>query len=142
MQKNPTWMPVVAAALCRDDGRVLLYRRPEGKRHGSLWEFPGGKVEGGETPVFALIREIKEELNLMLDATSITPFVFAESAAAEGHPAIVILLYKVTRWSGDPVALEGGDWGWFSLEEAEALAKPPLDVDLLAAFRGSAKRSG
>ena len=142
LQKNPTWMPVVAAALCRQDGRLLLYQRPEGKHHAGLWEFPGGKVEASETPVFALIREIKEELGLTLDGASIAPFFFAESVAGDGHPAIVILLYKVTSWGGEPAALEGGDWGWFTLDEAEALEKPPLDVELLAAFRASAKRAG
>lgn len=139
MQNIPTWLPVVAAAILHPDGRVLMNQRPIGKHHGGLWEFPGGKVDDGETPAFALNREIREELGLVLDSDSITPVAFAESVAENDHPAIVIFLYKVTRWSGEPQALEGGDWGWFTFDEADALKKPPLDVKLLASLRACGK---
>ena len=134
MKNNPTWLPVVAAAISRADGRFLLQRRPAGKQHAGLWEFPGGKVETGETPAIALVREIAEELDIVLEPGSLEPLTFAESRAADGSPAIVILLYKAGRWHGEPRPLEGGELGWFSPAEARALAKPPLDVTLLDQF--------
>ena len=132
LENNPTWIPVVAAALFRSDGRVLMHRRPPGKQHGGLWEFPGGKVEKGETPLFALVREIEEELGIVLDPVALEPAGFAQNEAGEGGPAIVILLYSTRAWQGDPAAREGGECGWFTFQEAAALAKPPLDVALLA----------
>jgi 8-oxo-dGTP diphosphatase len=135
----PTWLPVVAAAIIGADGRLLLHRRPAGKRHGGLWEFPGGKVESNEIPALALIRELSEELAIELDPAALEPLAFAESPAEPGIPAIVILLYKVERWRGSPRALEGGEWGWFSLEEARELAKPPLDIMLCDRLEGIAK---
>lgn len=131
VQNNPTWLPVVAAAIEGEGGRVLMYRRPPDKQHGGLWEFPGGKVEPGETPAFSLVREIREELGLEINPASVRPAVFAESGADGAHRAIVIFLYTVPCWQGEPFAHEGGEWGWFSLEEAGALEKPPLDVILL-----------
>jgi 8-oxo-dGTP diphosphatase len=127
-----TPMLVVAAALLGDGGRFLMHRRPEGKAHGGLWEFPGGKVEAAEMPGNALVRELEEELGITCDPVSLTPTGFAEQAAADGHPAIVILLYTLVSWTGDPVALEGGQVGWFTLDEAKGLPKPPLDSVLLA----------
>lgn len=121
---------MVAAALTRADGRLLLHRRPPDKRHGGLWEFPGGKVEAGEIPAVALIRELAEELAITLDPGALQPQAFAESPAESGFSAIVILLYRVTDWRGEPRALEGGEVGWFTPAEARALAKPPLDVML------------
>ncbi|KPL67362.1 hypothetical protein SZ64_04130 [Erythrobacter sp. SG61-1L] len=128
-------MLVVAAAIAGEgvgkDGCVLMHKRPEGKHHGGLWEFPGGKVEAGETPALALIREIEEELGLILDPAGMAPAGFAESIPEGANPAIVILLYTASRWTGEPHAYEGGGWGWFTLDEAKALNKPPLDVVLL-----------
>jgi 8-oxo-dGTP diphosphatase len=134
MKNNPTWMQVVAAAIQRADGRLLLHRRPAGKRHAGLWEFPGGKVEPGEIPAFALIREIEEELGIQLDLELLEPLVFAESRAEADFPAIVILLYRAGGWRGEPQALEGGEVGWFDVGEARKLAKPPLDVALFDSF--------
>ena len=134
LKNNPTWLPVVAAAISRADGRFLLQRRPAGKHHAGLWEFPGGKVETGETPAVALVREIAEELDIVLEPGSLEPLTFAESRAADGSPAIVILLYKAGRGHGEPRPLEGGELGWFSPPEARALAKPPHNVTLLEQF--------
>jgi 8-oxo-dGTP diphosphatase len=134
LKNNPTWLQVVAAAITRPDGRLLLQQRPAGKHHAGLWEFPGGKVESGETPALALVREIAEELGIELEPAALEPLAFAESDAVGNAPAIVILLYRAGHWRGNPQALEGGELRWFSVEEARRLAKPPLDVALLERF--------
>lgn len=128
MKNFPTWLPVVALALQDGAGRWLLHRRPAGKQHGGLWEFPGGKVEAGETPQQALIREIREELGIVVLPNNPQPQCFAQSD--EPNP-IVILLYSCNHWQGEPAALEGGAVGWFTPAEALRLPKPPLDIDLL-----------
>jgi 8-oxo-dGTP diphosphatase len=125
-------MLVVAVALERADGRILMQRRPPGTAHGGLWEFPGGKVEPGETPRAALIREVNEELAITLDPAALAPACFADDATHGGHPAIVILLYTARAWIGEPQAMEGGACGWFARAEIAALAMPPLDYALLA----------
>jgi len=124
------WMPVVAGALRSADGRWLMHQRPAGKHHAGLWEFPGGKVEPDETPVEALVRELCEELGIGCNPAACIPTCFAEATAAQAGRAIVILLYTITRWNGNPAALEGGKIGWFTPDEVRALAKPPLDVIL------------
>jgi 8-oxo-dGTP diphosphatase len=124
------WMAVVAGALHRPDGRWLMHRRPEGKHHAGLWEFPGGKVEADEIPLQSLVRELAEELGITCHAEHCAPCGFAEGVGAEGQPGLVILLYTVGGWDGEPRALEGGAVGWFTPAEVLALAKPPLDVAL------------
>ena len=130
MKENPTFMLVVAGALQRADGRWLMHRRAMGKQHGGLWEFPGGKVEPGETPGIALIRELEEELGIRIELDSNSPACFAESRPQRGESAIVILLYRVAKWHGEPAALEGGGLGWFAPHEISELEKPPLDIEL------------
>nr|WP_202386225.1 (deoxy)nucleoside triphosphate pyrophosphohydrolase [Allopontixanthobacter confluentis] len=130
VEKFPTRIAVVAAALRRCDGLWLMYKRPEGKQHGGLWEFPGGKVEQHENPRSALIREIDEELGLVIDEATLAPSGFAESAVTSAAPQIVISLYTASRWTGSPVCHEGGEYGWFTPREIEMLEKPPLDVVL------------
>jgi 8-oxo-dGTP diphosphatase len=122
------WMAVVAGALMRADGRWLMHRRQEGKQHAGLWEFPGGKVEAHEMPMESLCRELREELGIRCDPAACIPVAFAETAPAVDPVPIVILLYTVVRWTGEPAALEGGEIGWFTPQEVSALAKPPLDV--------------
>ena len=140
LARNPTWLLVVGAALFHPDGRVLMHRRPLDKQHGGLWEFPGGKVEKGENPPFALAREIEEELGLLLDPAALKPAGFAQNLGEGADPGIVILLYTAGSWrGGEPQAREGGEWGWFKLHEAAALAKPPLDVSLLAGLLAGEK---
>ena len=130
MEKIPTWICVVALALHDRDGRWLMQRRPSHKHHGGLWEFPGGKVETGENPRNALIREIREELGLDISSNAITPATFAEETAIEGRNPIVIMLYT-SAWDGRPVAaLEGGETEWYTPEQVALLAKPPLDIEL------------
>lgn len=121
---------MVALALFDDAGRWLMHRRPLEKHHGGLWEFPGGKVEIGESPSFALVREIKEELGLELVPEELEPAGFAQDPPNGAAKQLVILLYK-SKWSGAPVAaLEGGIVGWFSPSELGSLEKPPLDIIL------------
>jgi 8-oxo-dGTP diphosphatase len=130
MAKNPTAMLVVALALRDARGRWLMHRRPPEKQHGGLWEFPGGKVEPGETARAALVREVNEELGLTLDPERLEPASFADGPGVEGQGDIVILLYIAGATAGEPRALEGGTVGWFAADEVLALAKPPLDVAL------------
>lgn len=125
-----TWIAVSAGALLRHDGRWLMHRRPEGKHHAGLWEFPGGKVEPPEMPLDTLVRELAEELGIRCRADACVPAGFAESTGFESVPSLVILLYTVAGWDGEPQAIEGGDVGWFTPSEALALDKPPLDVAL------------
>ncbi len=127
---------VVAVALTNGEGRFLLQRRPAGKQHGGLWEFPGGKVEPGETPRAALVREVNEELGIALDPGAIQPAAFADGAAATHEGGIVILFYSCRRWQGKPVATDGATIGWFAPGEAARLAMPPLDIELLAQLSG------
>ena len=138
MARNPTAMTVVALALRRRDGRWLMHRRPPDKHYGGMWEFPGGKVEPGETPRAALVREVNEELGLSLDARRLRLVATADSAAGTGERPIVILLYTTPPPRADPRALEGGEIGWFTSAEAAALAMPPLDIALAEQLFGAA----
>lgn len=124
------WITVVAGALQRADGCWLMHRRPPGKHHAGLWEFPGGKVELHEMPIQSLIRELHEELGIGCNPAACEPRAFAEHGIAGEPGAIVILLYTVSGWDGEPVSLEGGAIGWFTPAAALALAKPPLDISL------------
>lgn len=130
VEKNPTWLPVVALALRNSTGKCLMQKRPLEKHHGGLWEFPGGKVERGETPRAALVREIYEELGLELDARNLEPAGLADECEGRLPVPIVIMLYTA-KWDGRPVMpLEGGEIGWFTPTAIERLAKPPLDIVL------------
>jgi 8-oxo-dGTP diphosphatase len=131
MEENPTFVPVVAALIRDHRGRVLLQQALPGKRHTGQWEFPGGKVDAGETPRTALVREIAEELGIALALEALQPAVFADDAGATGDPALVLFLYSCSAWSGTPAALEGQAWDWFTLEQAHGLTLAPLDRVLL-----------
>jgi 8-oxo-dGTP diphosphatase len=132
LEKSPTFLLVVAAAIRDPDGRLLLQQCQPGKRHAGLWEFPGGKVECSEIPRFALVREIAEELALDLDPAAMEPAGFAEEEPEAGRPRIVLLLYTCAVWRGEPQACEGQNWGWFTNEEAAQLPLPLMDRALLA----------
>lgn len=139
MENIPTYLPVVAAAIGPDkDGRWLMHRRPSDKAHGGLWEFPGGKIEQGESPRGALAREISEESGLALDQVAMVESGFAadDPEVGEGARPILLLLIACPRWQGKARSLEGGEWRWYTPGEIAGLAKPPLDKRLAAAFFG------
>jgi len=121
---------VTAIALTDAQGRVLLAQRPEGKDMAGLWEFPGGKVEAGETPEEALVREIKEELALTLRAKDLKPLTFASHAYPRFH--LFMPLYRCRRWQGDPKAQEGQKLVWASPASFADYPMPPADGPLAA----------
>ncbi|MCB2048781.1 MAG: (deoxy)nucleoside triphosphate pyrophosphohydrolase [Novosphingobium sp.] len=125
-------MLVVAAALIAPDGVVLLQRRPSDAVHGGLWEFPGGKVSDRETPEFALVRELQEELGITIGQGDLEPLGFA-SGWTEGESdsrPLVILLYTCARWAGEPRCLDGASIDWFDPAVIGSLDMPPLDYPL------------
>jgi len=130
LEEIPTMTLVVAGALHDGSGRWLMHRRPDHKHHGGLWEFPGGKVEPDELPENALIRELAEELGIAIVSASLAPVTFAQGAADTGESSIVILLYRITDWTGEPMALEGGTIDWFTSHQILELDRPPLDIAL------------
>ena len=101
---------VSAVALIDRDGRVLLAQRPAGKRMAGLWEFPGGKIETGETPEAALIRELGEELGIDTAESCLAPLTFASHSYDDFH--LLMLVYVCRKWSGTPRPLEGGELAW------------------------------
>lgn len=108
---------VVAAALIDIEGRLLLARRPEGKSMAGMWEFPGGKVENGETPEAALIRELKEEINVDITKSCLAPFTFASHEYPDFH--LLMPLYVCHRWQNDPAPQENQQLAWVTSEELE-----------------------
>lgn len=122
-------LPVVAVALVDVDGRLLVQQRPVGKPMAGLWEFPGGKIEAGETPEAALIRELKEELAIDTEAACLAPAAFASEALGDRH--LVLLLYICRKWHGTPRAVEGGMLRWARPLDLHALAMPPADRPLI-----------
>ncbi|QDZ09097.1 (deoxy)nucleoside triphosphate pyrophosphohydrolase [Sphingomonas panacisoli] len=124
-------MLVVAAALIDAEGRVLMARRPAGKQHAGLWEFPGGKVEPGEAPKAALVRELREELGVEIDPDALDPVAFSESL---GERHLVLLLYRCRSWRGEPRALDAAEIRWVAAGDLTALDMPPADGPLAAAL--------
>ena len=131
---EPLLLPVVAAALTDAAGRVLVQQRPAGKPMAGLWEFPGGKIEAAETPETALIRELAEELGIGIAAADLQPLAFASEALDSRH--LLLLLYRVLRWNGEPRALEGGALRWVSPAELRALPMPAADRPFLVLLAG------
>ncbi len=124
---------VAAVALVDVDGRVLLQQRPEGKSMAGLWEFPGGKVEAGETPEACLIRELEEELGIDVTAACLAPFTFASHAYEDFH--LLMPLYVCRRWEGMIRAREAQALKWVRPVRMMELAMPPADRPLVAMLR-------
>jgi 8-oxo-dGTP diphosphatase len=132
MGQEPALRPallVVAAALVDKAGRVLMQRRPDGREHAGLWEFPGGKLEPGEGPVAALLRELDEELAIGVAARDCLPLGFAASEG-EGGRSVVLLLYGCRSWSGEAISQDGAMLAWCEPVALMDLPMPPLDVPL------------
>lgn len=129
-------IPVVAVALIAHDGRILMQRRKIAGAFGGLWEFPGGKVEPGESPESALLREIEEELGVALDTRELQPLMFASDPALPPAPRQphVILLYICRGWQGEPRCLDADAIAWIAPGALMALAMPPLDMPLAEAL--------
>ena len=124
---------VVACALIDADARVLLARWPEGKSMAGLWEFPGGKVESGEPPERALIRELAEELNIDVTESCLAPFTFASHAYRDFH--LLMALYLCRTWSGELRPLEGQEVKWVRPVRLADYDMPPADKPLVAMLR-------
>ena len=120
---------VAAVALIDADGRVLITKRPEGKQFGGLWEFPGGKVEQGERPENALIRELKEELTIDVTESCLAPLTFASHAYEDFH--LLMPLYVCRRWSGAVNGAEGQELLWVKPLKLRDFAMPPADKPLI-----------
>ena len=124
---------VAAVAMVDADGRVLLAQRPPGKPLAGLWEFPGGKVHADETPEAALVRELKEELDIDTAASCLAPFTFASHAYEDFH--LLMPLYVCRVWNGTVRALEGQKLAWVYPNRMGDYPMPPADVPLVAMLR-------
>jgi 8-oxo-dGTP diphosphatase len=124
---------VSAVALIDADGRVLLAQRPEGKSLAGLWEFPGGKVEPGETPEAALIRELHEELGIDTHASCLAPLTFASHSYPDFH--LLMPLFACRRWQGTPQAREGQRLAWVKPGALRDYPMPPADLPLIPILR-------
>lgn len=124
---------VSAVALIDPDGRVLLAQRPPGKSLAGLWEFPGGKVEPGETPEAALIRELKEELDIDTQASCLAPLTFASHSYPEFH--LLMPLFACRRWQGIARPTEGQTLAWVKPNALRDYPMPPADLPLIPILR-------
>ena len=121
---------VAACALVDADGRVLLAQRPQGKPMAGLWEFPGGKVEAGERPEETLIRELEEELGIVVKEACLAPLTFASHTYPDFH--LLMPLYVCRRWDGMVTAKEGQGLAWVRPNRLREYPMPPADVPLVA----------
>lgn len=124
---------VAAVALIDADGRILLAQRPAGKQMAGLWEFPGGKVEAGETPERALVRELREELGIDTRESCLAPIAFASHGYEKFH--LLMPLFVCRRWRGTPQSLEAQALRWVKINELRDYPMPPADIPLIAQLR-------
>lgn len=132
MEKNPTMLFVVAAALTNEKGEILLQKRPAGGQMAGLWEFPGGKVDAHESPESALIRELNEELGIIVQPANLTPLTFASEPLGDRN--LLLLLYHCDRWLGDPTAIHASDIRWVLPADMAVMKMPPADYPLVDAL--------
>jgi 8-oxo-dGTP diphosphatase len=125
---------VAACALIDADGRVLIAQRPAGKAMAGLWEFPGGKVEPGERPEQSLIRELKEELGIVVNEVCLAPLTFASHSYPDFH--LLMPLYVCRRWEGIVTAQEGQQLAWVRVNRLRDYPMPPADEPLVAHLMG------
>ena len=123
---------VVAVALVDADRRVLIAQRPEGKSMAGLWEFPGGKIEPGESPEAALIRELEEELGISTKTACLAPISFASHSYDNFH--LLMPLYACRKWQGEPKPREHTALRWVRPQRLRDYAMPPADEPLIAAL--------
>ena len=121
---------VVACALVDADRCVLIAQRPEGKQLAGLWEFPGGKLEAGETPEAALIRELREELDIETKEACLAPLTFASHTYDDWH--LMMPLYVCRKWQGTPVTKEHSALKWVRPQKLHDYPMPPADIPLIA----------
>ena len=124
---------VSAVALIDRDGRVLLAQRPEGKSMAGLWEFPGGKVEPGETPEVALVRELEEELGIQTWNSCLAPLTFASHGYDDFH--LLMPLYVCRKWDGIATSREGQALAWVKPARLRDYPMPPADLPLIPILR-------
>lgn len=124
---------VSAVALIDVDGRVLLAQRPEGKSMAGLWEFPGGKVEPGETPEAALIRELVEELGINTWSSCLAPLTFASHSYADFH--LLMPLFACRKWEGTPISRENQALKWVRAQDLREYPMPEADIPLIPILR-------
>ena len=124
---------VVAVVLIDRDGRVLLSQRPSGKSMAGLWEFPGGKVENGEVPEEALIRELKEELGIDTWSSCLAPLSFASHSYKDFH--LLMPVFVCRKWVGSPTPMEGQALKWVNRDKLKDYPMPPADIRMIAVIR-------
>ena len=124
---------VAAIALIDKEGRVLIAQRPAGKSMAGMWEFPGGKVEDGETPEAALIRELHEELGIETWSSCLAPLTFASHSYPDFH--LIMPLFACRKWDGIPIAREGQTLAWVRPEKLRDYPMPPADIPLIPILR-------
>ena len=124
---------VSAVVLVDVDGRVLLAQRPEGKSMAGLWEFPGGKIERGETPERALIRELEEELGINTWESCLAPLSFASHSYEDFHLLMPVFICR--KWEGNPVSREGQALRWVHPQKLRDFNMPPADIPLIPIIR-------
>jgi 8-oxo-dGTP diphosphatase len=131
---NVIW--VVAVALIDADGQVLVQKRAANRSMAGLWEFPGGKVESGERPEDALVRELDEELGIIVRPDDLTPLSFASAPLGDRH--LLLLLYVCRKWLGEPSALDAEAVRWSSIDALQSFDMPPADIPLVNALLAQA----